>query len=256
VDASRGDLVVTPDDLPTATDRFEATVCWMAEKELHQGGRYILLHTVRKVNAFIESVKAKIDIEELVERPATSLAMNDIGKVVIRTTKPLFVDAYSLNPELGSFVLVDEAHFVTVGAGLIESVGEHPDLLQKTSGQVLWLSGSEPERRSRIAHAVSARFDAVVLDELELAKSLNADAPSAEEAERRICAIAHLLASQERKVVVSAAPPGEVSRETLGSHRLEPIFIGAPTEGMEAIPETFDDSWLAEAVQRRFAEGM
>jgi bifunctional enzyme CysN/CysC len=256
IDASRGDMLVTPGSEPVTTDRFEATICWMGERELQQHSRYILLHTSRKIQAIVESVKAKIDIEDLVERPAGSLAMNDIGRVVIRTTQPLFVDAYSQNPELGSFVLVDEAYYVTVGAGMIESVGEHPDLLEKTSGQVLWISGSTPERRSRIANEMSARFGAVMLDQLALENSLNSDSPSLQEAERRICAIAHLLAGQDRKVVVSAWPPSDESRERLGTHRLEAIHIGGEADGLEAIPESFDDAWLIEAVERRFAEGI
>ena len=256
IDASRGDMLVSSGDQPLATDRFEATVCWMGERELQEGSRCILLHTSRRIRAFIESVKVKIDIEELVERPTTSLAMNDIGKVVIRTTQPIFVDAYSVVPELGSFVIVDEGTFVTVGAGMIESVGEHPDLLEQTSGQILWLSGSTPERRSSIASSLSRRFGAIVLDELELANSLNSDSPSAEEIERRIEALAGLLASQDRKVVVSAETPSHGARERLGSHRLELVVIGDDAEGLDTIPESFDDAWLIEAVERRFAEGL
>ncbi len=256
VDASRGDLIVSPKDPPYATDRFEATVCWLGERELQPGGRFILLHTSRKIQAFVESVKAKIDIEDLNERPATSLSMNDIGRVVIRTTQPLFVDPYSENPELGSFVLVDEAYYVTVGAGLIESVEKAPDLLEKTAGSVLWLSGSSDERRSRVANLLADRFGAIVLDEQALGMSLNADNPSVEEAERRIAAIAHLLASQDRKVVVCAWPPSSETKESLGAHRFEVIRIGGEVDGLDAIPESFDDAWLIEAVERRFSEGI
>lgn len=256
IDASRGDMIVGRENQPVATDRFEATVCWMGEKELQEGSRCIVLHTSRRIRAFIESVKVKIDIEDLVERPATSLAMNDIGKVVIRTTQPIFVDAYSVVPDLGSFVIVDEGTFVTVGAGMIESVGEHPDLLEKTRGQVLWLSGSTAERRSGIAASLSRRFGAIVLDELELANSLNADYPEPEEAERRIAEVARLLAAQDRKVVVSAPVPDYGTRDRLGSHRLELVVIGEDVDGIDTIPESFDDAWLIEAVERRFAEGL
>jgi bifunctional enzyme CysN/CysC len=256
VDASRGDMLVSPTDLPYITDRFGATICWLGERELQPGNRYILLHTTKKIQAFVESVKVKIDIEELEERPAASLAMNDIGKVVIRTTQPIFVDPYSLNPELGSFVLVDEAYFVTVGAGMIESVNKRPELQDNTAGQVVWLSGSNPERRSRLAFELAGRFGALVLDEIELEKSLNSDNPTVEEAERRICAIALLLASQDKKVVVSAWHPSQLSRDSLQAHRLETIRIGGEVDGLDAIPESFDDAWLIEAVERRFAEGI
>ena len=45
--------------------------------------------------------------------------MNDIARIQIRTTKPLFTDAYRKNRITGSVILIDESNNNTVAAGMV-----------------------------------------------------------------------------------------------------------------------------------------
>jgi bifunctional enzyme CysN/CysC len=147
VDASRGDLLVSPEERPTKADRFEAVVCWLHESPLKVGRRYLLLHTTRRVSAVVESVLHRIDVDTLEPKPAAELAVNDIGKLVLRTASPLFFDAYRENPSTGSFVLVDSGTNATVGAGMIQ--GERGAASgARPMGALLALAGTDEEAQN------------------------------------------------------------------------------------------------------------
>jgi bifunctional enzyme CysN/CysC len=256
VDVSRGDLIASHDSPPVAMDRFEATICWLGDRNLLPNSRYLVLHANRRVQGFVESIRAKVDIEELEERSADQLSMNDIGRIVMRTTQPIYVDSYAASPDMGSFVLVDPADYVTVGAGMIDSIQRPAEDLGKGAGKVVWLTGASASRRSTLAAELGKRFGAVVLDELDLGTGLNEDLPNIEEAERRLAAITHLLANQNRPVIVSAWHPSAATRQRLSEHHLEMIRLGTSETGEDIIPESFDDDWLVDAVVKRFADGI
>jgi sulfate adenylyltransferase large subunit len=120
VDVSRGDLVCHPDDPPKLAREVEATVCWMADAPLRAGGRYAVKHATHAARAIVEDVVDHVDVHTLAPDPAaTELGLNDIGRVRLRTSKPLAFDSYSRNRSTGSFILIDEATNDTVGAGMI-----------------------------------------------------------------------------------------------------------------------------------------
>jgi bifunctional enzyme CysN/CysC len=120
---SRGDLLCRPDNQPEVTRDIEATVCWMGEAPLRPGARYALKHTTRTVRARVEDVRYRIDVETL-QRDADpgELALNDMGRVHLRTAAPLMVDPYRENRATGAFILVDQASNDTVGAGMVTAV--------------------------------------------------------------------------------------------------------------------------------------
>ena len=121
IDISRGDMIVREQNLPRRSQDIEAMICWMSEKPLAPVQKYVLKHTTKDVKAIVKSIQYKMDINNLSRVPdSTSLEMNDIGRVVLRCTSDLFYDAYSKNRNTGSFILVDEATNVTVGAGTIK----------------------------------------------------------------------------------------------------------------------------------------
>jgi bifunctional enzyme CysN/CysC len=123
LDISRGDMLVGPDDPPQPTQAFEATVCWMAERPLTAGRRYNLKHTTRTVRALVDEVLYRHDVNSLERHEhADTLGLNEIGRVRLRTTAPLFVDDYTTNRGTGSFILMDEASNDTVGAGMISGI--------------------------------------------------------------------------------------------------------------------------------------
>ncbi len=120
IDISRGDMLVHPGEPPTAARELEATVCWMSERPLRAGGRYALKQTTHSARAIVQTLDHRVDVNSLAEESAEHLALNEIGRVHLRTSAPVIVDSYVGNRATGSFILIDEATGDTVGAGMVE----------------------------------------------------------------------------------------------------------------------------------------
>jgi sulfate adenylyltransferase large subunit len=121
IDISRGDMIVAPEDQPPAVRELEAHICWMSEKPLQPRGRYTIKHTTRSARAVVEEIAHRVDVNTLEHVPAAELALNEIGRVRLRASAPLVVDAYARNRTTGSFILIDEASNDTVAAGMVIS---------------------------------------------------------------------------------------------------------------------------------------
>jgi sulfate adenylyltransferase large subunit len=120
LDISRGETISRAEQAPTVARELEADVCWMTDQPLRQGGRYIVKHTTREVTAIVDELCDHVDVHTLERAGAPQeLALNDIGRVRLRTSAPLVFDPYESNRRTGSFILIDEASNNTVGAGLI-----------------------------------------------------------------------------------------------------------------------------------------
>ncbi len=121
VDVSRGDMICRPHNQPTVGQDIDAMVCWLTDQAvLRQGAKYALKHTTRSARALVRDLTYRLDVNTLHRDEASAeLRMNEIGRVCLRTTVPLFYDEYRRNRATGSFVLVDEANNFTVGAGMI-----------------------------------------------------------------------------------------------------------------------------------------
>ncbi len=120
IDISRGDMIVRTANQPEATQDLEVMLCWLNNKPSQPRAKYSILHTTNEQKAMIKEVLHKIDINTL-NRVALEgqMAMNDICKVRIRTTKPLMVDPYRENRATGSLILIDDSTNETVAAGMI-----------------------------------------------------------------------------------------------------------------------------------------
>ena len=119
-DISRGDMIVPVDNVPQVSQDIDLMVCWLGEKSLVPNGKYVVKHTTREVRAIVKAVQYKLDIstlEEMTENKTVSL--NEIARLTLRTTQPLFFDSYRRNRATGSLIIIDEATNVTVGAGMI-----------------------------------------------------------------------------------------------------------------------------------------
>ena len=128
LDVGRGYMIVDALNPPSTTSRFSADLCWMnAETVLKPGAQFWIKHTSRRVRCRIASLDDRLDIETLQrqERPDT-FALNEIGRVTIRTTEPLFVDPYTVSRDTGSFILIDAATRHTVAAGMVREVLDNP----------------------------------------------------------------------------------------------------------------------------------
>jgi sulfate adenylyltransferase large subunit len=120
IDVSRGETICRPEQAPTVARELEADVCWMTDAPLRPGGRYMLKQATSTVTAIVDELQDHVDVHTLERAGAPAeLALNDIGRVKLRTSAPLVFDAYDQNRRTGSFVLIDEASNNTVGAGLV-----------------------------------------------------------------------------------------------------------------------------------------
>jgi sulfate adenylyltransferase subunit 1 len=120
IDISRGDMIVKPNNQPQVSQDIELMVCWLNDKKLQPGGKYTLKHTTKDVRCIVKDVRYKVNINTLHRvEDDRSIGMNDIGRILVRTTQPLFYDSYSRNRSTGSLILVDEFTNETVAAGMI-----------------------------------------------------------------------------------------------------------------------------------------
>jgi bifunctional enzyme CysN/CysC len=121
LDISRGDMLCRPHNQPDIGQDIDAMICWMAEQsELRPGAKYALKHTTRSARALVKGLHYRLDVNTLHrDHDASALALNEIGRVSLRTTVPLFFDDYRRNRTTGSFILIDETGGATVAAGMI-----------------------------------------------------------------------------------------------------------------------------------------
>jgi len=182
-------MIVRTRNLPNVGNTFDASLCWMDEDTLNPSSHYILKHTSQKVKAFITDVNYKIDVNTLHREKTETFKLNEIGKVSIKTSQPIFFDNYNINRGTGSFILIDPVTNRTVAAGMIRGISQ--DLKEATSskhaeahkstnvrweegllkrsawekrnghkGAILWFSGFSGSGKSTVAKKlVKALFD-------------------------------------------------------------------------------------------------
>ncbi len=121
VDISRGDMICRPHNRPAAAQDIDAMVCWMSsETVLARRSRLIVKHTSRTVKAIVTDLQHRIDVNTLHrDEAATQLGLNEIGRVRLRLTQPIFCDPYARNRITGGLILIDESTNATVGAAMI-----------------------------------------------------------------------------------------------------------------------------------------
>jgi bifunctional enzyme CysN/CysC/sulfate adenylyltransferase subunit 1 len=122
VDVSRGDMICRPQNAPKPSQDIDAMICWMTNEPLRPRQKLAIKHTTRSGRALVKDIQYRLDVNTLHrDKETKELGLNEIGRVQLRTTVPLLCDPYSKNRTTGSFILIDEATGVTVGAGMINS---------------------------------------------------------------------------------------------------------------------------------------
>jgi bifunctional enzyme CysN/CysC len=168
IDLSRGEMLVRKQNLPQVASELECTLCWLHDEPLQVQTPYLLQHTSHSVRAWVSELAYRIDVDTLHREPAQRLALNEIGRVSLTTSQPLYFDPYKLNRQTGSFILIDPASQQTVGAGLIRrrtrTLDEVATPLRPSAGQtlsapprspdVVWAAGgvSRIQREQRNGH--------------------------------------------------------------------------------------------------------
>ena len=125
IDISRGDMIIGPDNLPGASSELHAKVCWMHPRPLLRGKKYFLKHATQTVQAVVTEIEDRINVSTFEPEPdAPELALNDIGEIRLKTSKPLIFDGYATNRLTGSFILIEQGTNATVAAGMLYSPTE------------------------------------------------------------------------------------------------------------------------------------
>lgn len=120
VDISRGDMIVRENNVPSIEQEFDVMICWMNANNLQVGGKYAIRHTVKDARCVIKDIRYKVDINSMHRNEQDKeIAMNDIARITVKTTVPLYFDSYRKNRHTGSIILIDEATNETVAAGMI-----------------------------------------------------------------------------------------------------------------------------------------
>jgi len=119
INVTRGDMIVKSSELPKIEKDITTTVCWMDSKKLVPGTKYLVQHNTNRVLAKVESIKNTIATDYSGTTEASQLAINEIGEVTIKLSKPLYFDSYNENKSNGAFILIDTATNTTAGVGFI-----------------------------------------------------------------------------------------------------------------------------------------
>ncbi len=171
IDLSRGDMLVSPRDLPEVSRKFHARVVWLHATALELGRAYLVKHTARQTKIRALHIHHRVNVNTLAHEPVTRLEMNEIGSVEFEAHVPLFFDPYSSNRTTGSFILIDTVTNATVGAGMIQEeasavaiIGEN----EVASDAVNELPVAAEERYARHGH-----FPAIILLEGRAALALS-----------------------------------------------------------------------------------
>ena len=121
IDVSRGDMIVKPNNQPKISQDLDAFICWFSgAKNLTKGGKYIFRHTTKDAQAILSDIRYKVDVNSLRKMESVeNFQMNDIGRVSLRISQPVFYDTYQRNRNTGSFILVDPFTNETLAAGML-----------------------------------------------------------------------------------------------------------------------------------------
>src|SRR5947209_937001 len=271
IDVSRGSTIVRPHNQPSVSNKFECQICWMSEHELDRNRRYIVKQTARTAMVGALEVRYRIDVETLHrDESATTLGLNDLGRVHVELSSPLVFDSYRRNRATGSLIFIDAATNETVAAGVVldteveeleaePSEGRSPNVRWQGTritrarrwqslgqvGATVWFTGLPGAGKSTVAAAVEERLitagvRAFMLDGDNLRHGLNGDLGFDEDARRenvrRTAHVARLLAESGTIALVSLVSPYAADREAAASlHAAEQlhfieIFVDAPLE--------------------------
>jgi len=257
IDVSRGSTIVRTHNQPTVSNSFECLVCWMSEQPLNASRRYLVKHTTRMAMVGSADVRYKIDVETLHrDESASTLELNDLGRIHLELSAPLAFDPYRRNRVTGSLIMIDEATNETVAAGVIldaEVDGEEtgagiagtktersPNVRWQgtrmtrerrwsslgCAGATVWFTGLPGAGKSTIASAVEERLiaagrPAFLLDGDNLRHGLNGDLGFDEIARtenvRRTAHVARLLAESGTIALVSLVSPYAADRDAAAS---------------------------------------
>jgi adenylyl-sulfate kinase len=293
IDISRGDMICHKNNIPRISRRLESMIVWMDEHPMEAGKSYILKHTTKSTKAFVDAVRFRINIDTLSREQADALELNEIGRIVITTSQPLFHDPYSKNRETGSFILIDPITNATSGAGMIlerestkpvqparsaaedgrhSPTGARPlvgrkekELAYKQKAATVWLTGLHASGKSEVAYELEKKlFDlgakVVVLTGATLrsglTKELDFDLSDRWENLRRAAEIARLLNDNGIICVCAFISPDSAARSKLAEIVGEKDFLEIHVDASLESCRTKDKTGLYERAEQGAARNV
>src|SRR2546427_3086439 len=125
LDVGRGDTIIGLENLPGMSADLHAKICWMNQRPLQRDRKYFLKHTTQTVQAMVTAIENRINISTFdPEAEPDELAVNDIGEIRLRASRPLIFDGYANNRLTGSFILIEQGTNLTVAAGMLQPPSE------------------------------------------------------------------------------------------------------------------------------------
>lgn len=269
IDISRGDMLVHADNIPRIERHFEAMLVWMDEIPMDLSKQFYIKHTTNSTKARIDAIKYKVDVNTLEKMEIEKFHLNDIGRVVITTTKPLYFDPYRHNRQTGSFVLIDPVTHNTCAVGMIIDRLESKNLLSRITdtdkaviaegrslisesereaaynqkGSTIWITGLHGSGKNELAFSLERQLFSkgaivVSLDGSSVRSGLNRelDYSPADRAEhiRRVAHVCRLLNEQGIITICSFISPDESIRkqvaQIIGEERFYLIYMDATLE--------------------------
>ena len=121
IDVSRGDMLVKPNNQPNISQDLDARICWFSgTKKLSQGTKCLFRQTTKEAQAIVSAIHYKVDVNSLRKNEEDlEFSMNDVGRVKLRVSQPIFYDTYRRNRNTGSFILIDPFTNETLAAGML-----------------------------------------------------------------------------------------------------------------------------------------
>ena len=267
IDISRGDMLVRQNNQPHMGRHFGAMLVWMDETDMDPKQQFIIKHTSQRVKARIDEVRYEIDVNTTHRSETSNLKLNQIGRVVLTTSRPLLFDSYSKNRQTGSFILIDPVSNNTTAVGMIvdrvdseqlpSRITPHSsDVLDRSiisqadrekqldqKAQTYWITGLHASGKNELAYKLEKTlFDqgktVIVLDGNQLRTRLNQELgfnkADRDENIRRVAEIAKLLNDQGLVVIAVFLSPDSDTRtqvrEMIGDDRFKEIFVNTPLE--------------------------
>jgi len=269
IDISRGEMIVHPDNLPRVERHFESMLVWMSEEDLDLSTHFYIKHTTQVTRARIDRIRYKVDVNTLEHSEVELFHLNEIGRVILTTTKPLLFDPYEKNRQTGSFILIDPMTNNTVGVGMIidrldkgdlhsritseakEMIERGEGLISKSEyirrynqvGSTVWITGYHGSGKNDLAYSLEKKlFDlgatVVLIDGYTIRSGLSRelDFSPADRAEhlRRVAHICRILNSQGIITICSFISPDEDVRrqvaEIVGENRFHLVHMASDLE--------------------------
>ena len=281
IDISRGDMIVYPDNQPRLERHFESMLVWMDEKPMDPSTHFFIKHANNNTKARIDKISYKVDVNTLQKSAIDHFELNEIGRTVLTTNKPLFFDPYKKNKNTGSFVLIDPVTHNTVAVGMIIDKLSSDDLPSRISDQdrdrimageglishtayqkrynqkgvTLWITGLHGSGKNELAFSLEKKlFDmgatVILLDGSSvrsgLSKELDYSPTDRAEHLRRVAEVCRLLNDQGIITICSFISPDESIRnqvsEIIGQDRFHLFYMNADLEFCKKNkPELYED---------------